>query len=242
MIPKLVFIVPYRDRIQHLTHFNNYMKHVLEDMDPNDYKIFIAHQDDKRSFNRGAIKNIGFLAIKKQYPNDYKDITFVFNDVDTIPYDKNILNYETSNGIIKHFYGFTHALGGIFSIKGEDFEKTNGFPNLWSWGYEDNLMQERVLSAGLKIDRSNFFPLGNQNILHFYDGMGKAVSRKEIKASGLNDNNLHSLYNIKCVINGDWINIKHFDAVYDDSKYKLEQVHINNIQQKLRPIDLNMFR
>ena len=103
MPPKIIFIVPYRHRIQHLTHFRQYMKHILEDV--SDYKMYIAHQDDTRTFNRGAVKNIGFLAMKQLYPNDYKNITFVFNDVDTMPFTKNIINYNTTPGIIKHFYG-----------------------------------------------------------------------------------------------------------------------------------------
>ena len=138
VVPKLAFIVPYRDRKEHLTFFSVYMKHVLSVYDPKDYIVRFVHQKDARPFNRGGMKNIGFLAIKNEYPDDYQNITFVFNDVDTVPYDKNVIQYETRAGIVKHFYGVQFALGGIFSIKGADFEKTNGFPNLWAWGGEDN--------------------------------------------------------------------------------------------------------
>ena len=241
MVPKIVFIVPYRNRIQHLTHFKQYMKYILEDIDTNDYKIFIAHQDDKRSFNRGAVKNIGFLTIKKKYPNDYKNITFVFHDVDTLPFDKNIINYDTTPGIVKHFYGYKTTLGGIFSIKGADFEKTKGFPNFWSWGGEDNEIYKRCLSCELKVDRSTFFPIGHPNFLQLFEGIGRSINRQELKATGVESNNISSLYNIKCVVKDEWINIKGFDAVYDDSKYKLETVAIGNINSKLRPIDLNIF-
>ena len=83
-IPKFVFIVPYRNRPQHKFFFSNYISSIL--IDNSDYEIYFSHQCDARSFNRGGTKNIGFLAIKNKYPNGYKDITFVFNDVDTIPF------------------------------------------------------------------------------------------------------------------------------------------------------------
>ena len=36
--------------------------------------------------------------MKNKYPNDYKNITFVFNDIDTTPVEKNKFNYETQIG------------------------------------------------------------------------------------------------------------------------------------------------
>ena len=71
-IPKIIFIVPYRDRKEHLDHFQSHMKIILEDYEPGSFKFVFAHQCDKRTFNRGAMKNIGFLAVKTMYPNDYK--------------------------------------------------------------------------------------------------------------------------------------------------------------------------
>jgi len=118
-IPKIVFIVPYRNRPQHKYFFTNYMTSILKDSDV-DYEIYISHQCDARSFNRGATKNIGFISVKNKYPEDYKNITFVFNDIDTLPF-ANIFNYETTHGVVKHFYGFNYALGGIVSITGGDW-------------------------------------------------------------------------------------------------------------------------
>jgi hypothetical protein len=175
-VPKIVFIVPYRNRPQHKFFFSNYVTTILSDRD--DYEIYFSHQCDPRSFNRGGTKNIGFLAIKNKYPNDYKNITFVFNDVDTIPF-ANLFDYETVPGIVKHFYGFKYALGGIVSIKGSDFEATNGYPNFWGWGMEDNVLQTRCEKIGLKVDRSQFFPIGNPNILQLFDGVTRIINRKD---------------------------------------------------------------
>jgi hypothetical protein len=219
MSPKIIFIVPYRDRKEHKQFFMKYMEFVMEDYKKDDYEIFFAQQCDSRPFNRGAMKNIGFIAIKNKYPNEYKNITFVFNDVDTLPYTKNLLNYETRTNIIKHFYGYTMALGGIFSIKGSDFEKINGFPNMWGWSMEDNMIQERAINNGIIIDRSNFYPIGSRSILQFVDGIKKNIAKKEI-AGFLNKNynhGLNSIRNLKLNCVNEFININHFNSETDFS-------------------------
>jgi len=153
------------------------MPSVMKDYNDN-YEIYFSHQCDARSFNRGGTKNIGFLAVKAKYPNTYKDITFVFNDIDTLPFT-NIFDYTTTHGTVKHFYGFQYALGGIVSITGLDFEKTNGFPSFWGWGMEDNVLQNRCEKVGLKVDRSQFYPIGSPDILQFFDGVSRLINRKD---------------------------------------------------------------
>tara|TARA_B100001093_G_C26749555_1_gene980470 strand:- start:737 stop:1459 length:723 start_codon:yes stop_codon:yes gene_type:complete len=170
-----------------------YIKYLLEDIPKENYEIFFVHQNDKRPFNRGAMKNIGFLAIKKKYPENYKNFTFVFNDIDTLPCRKNLLQYETKHGTIKHFYGFKFALGGIFSITGADFEKCNGFPNFWGWGLEDNALNRRAIENNILIDRSNFYTIGTFEILQVLDKPMRLINDREssiIKSDeGLNDIN-----------------------------------------------------
>jgi len=229
MSPKLIFIVPYRDRKEHKHFFMKYMEYILEDYKKEDYEIYFSHQFDLRPFNRGAMKNIGFLAMKQKYPNDYKNITFVFNDVDTIPYKKNLLDYYTSDGIVKHYYGYEIALGGIFSIKGKDFERINGFPNMWGWSMEDNMIQERVLKNGLRIDRSNFFKLGARSILQFTDGITKMINKKEI-AGFLNKDYPHGLNSITKLnfeLSNELINVKNFETETDANSQKYEKHDIS---------------
>lgn len=212
-IPKLIFLIPYRNREQHKLHFEIYMKYIMEDYDQNHYKIYFIHQCDNRNFNRGAIKNIGFLAIKNKYPNHYKNITLIFNDIDTLPYKKNLLNYETNIGTIKHFFGFNFALGGIVSITGNDFELIGGYPNLWAWGLEDNTLNYRAKSKNIKIDRSNFFPIFDPNIIHINDGKGKILCKEDAwRFKEKNLDTINDLKNINYDFNNEYINVKNFDT------------------------------
>lgn len=216
MVPKLIFIVGYRDREQQLHFFKRHMQYILEDIHPDEYKILFIHQCDNRSFNRGAMKNIGFIAVRDMYPKDYKTITLVFNDIDTMPYTKNFLNYYTVPGYVKHFYGFTFALGGIVSITGGDFESVNGFPNFWTWGYEDNMLNSRVLKKRLVIDRSRFFPISDKNIIQFHDGYLRNVNRSEIDRYTKNTSEgWSSIHNIK------------YQIVTDDSYKTMSFVNVS---------------
>jgi len=177
IIPKRVFIIPYRDRKEQMYFFQKYSSLILDDI-LKDSEIYFSHQYDNRPFNRGGMKNIGFLAVKSKYPNDYQDINFIFNDIDCISYKK-IFPYETTHGVVAHYYGSIHTLGGIVVIKGSDFEKIDGFPNLWSWSSEDNVLQERCIYHNLIIDRTNFYEIGSPEVLQLFDGMKRLLSKND---------------------------------------------------------------
>jgi len=231
-VPKLIFIVPYRDREEQRKFFSLQMKTILADYSPHEYKIIYSHQADQRGFNRGAMKNLGFIYARSLYPNDYKNITFVFNDVDIMPYTKNFLKYDTTIGKIKHFYGYTFTLGGIVSVKGADFEKMNGFPNYWSWGYEDNALQHRAKLAGIQIDRSQFYPILDKNILQLKDGITRIVNRSQfdnyVNETKYNNNidGINTLSNISMTYhaNTEFLNVTNFSTL-NPEKPELNKVH-----------------
>ena len=64
-IPSIIFIVPYRHRRQHRIFFSNYIEIIMQDYPRKKWEYYFSHQIDDRPFNRGATKNIGFMAIKK---------------------------------------------------------------------------------------------------------------------------------------------------------------------------------
>lgn len=235
--PKIIFIVPYRDREQQLIFFQRHIKYILEDMDKDEYEVLVIHQKDERSFNCGAMKNIGFLIVREKYPDHYKNITLVFNDVDTLPFSKNFIPYETDIGRVKHFYGFKHTLGGIVSITGQDFEQINGFPNFWAWGYEDNMLNDRVKQARMIVDRSTFYPFADKNILHFYDGYLKQVNKQEFDRfeHGTREG-VHSLFKINYNVNNDTgiIDVTSFETGTDENK---RLTHIHDLHKGTRPFN-----
>lgn len=108
------------------------MAYVMEDI--GSYAIYFVHQQDSRDFNRGAMKNIGFLAMRDKYPATYKNTTFVFNDVDTMPFSKNFLNYATQIGIVKHFYGWRYALGASSVSRAKTLNAWADFPTIGRGG------------------------------------------------------------------------------------------------------------
>ena len=234
MVPEFVFIIPYRDRKEHKNFFDIYMNYLLEDYEKDSYEILFVHQTNNLQFNRGGMKNIGFLYLKEKYPKNYKNITLIFNDVDTLPYKKNLLNYKVKDNEIKHFYGFYFALGGILSIKAELFEKLNGFPNYWGWGFEDNVLKTRADENNIIINREQFYKINSPEILQFSDGVKRIIDRnilnkhfnknyKEI--DGLNHlNNLNYTYNH----NTKMLDVSSFTSYYDHNNFNPYKYNVLN--------------
>lgn len=169
MEPNKFFIVPYRDRSHQLEVFINHMTKLMEG---ENYQILFIHQKDTRHFNRGAMKNIGFLYIKEKYPYSYKDKTIIFHDIDVLIAKKENADFNTTKNIVKHNFGFkptknVKALGGIVTIRAGDFEKTNGFLNLWTWGLEDNALLKRCMKEKIAIDYNSFNEIKCEEVIMF---------------------------------------------------------------------------
>ena len=245
--PQTVIIIPYRNRAAQLAAFKILIPHML-DYKKRSYEILYIHQKDTRNFNRGAMKNIGFIYVKDTYPDTYQNITLVFHDIDTIPSRIDLFDYDTVPNVIKHFYGYKYALGGIFAIKACDFEKINGFPNLWAWGYEDNLLKDRWTKANGRVDYSQFRNVFHTDVLCLFHGFDRLRHQRD----GETYHKLNNSSNDKCGIttikdikynkeqlneNMSMINVTAFNTIHPEEKHKIHKdnmINITKLQAKKR--------
>jgi hypothetical protein len=227
----LAFIIPYRDREKDLEFFDNHMKNIVLEGKKEfvDYLLYYIHQNDERPFNRGAMKNIGFLFLKEKYPEKYKSMTIIFNDIDTMPLYKNTIDYNTIQGVVKHHFGYNHCLGGIVSINALDFETINGFPNLWSWGTEDVSLYKRCLKNNYNVDRTHFtflFSIHNNVVADKFivrsSCNNKLYSKIEMDKFSCFNNNINGIIDIKNLNykeENNMIHINNFDTKYPHSNF-----------------------
>lgn len=220
--PEIVIIVPYRNRKE---HYDIFSKKIHELLSPWKSMVLYIHQKDTRSFNRGAMKNIGFLVVRQLFPSTYKSITLVFNDIDSIP--QNIqLNYKTESGIVKHFYGYNFTLGGIVSILAEDFERIGGFPNYWGWGYEDNMLQMRCVDHNLAIDRGQFYPCGSPNIIRLTEPPIRQMNMDDYEEyRKRTDNGWKHIWELQWKQEGEFIHVENFKTSREENVSK--QINYN---------------
>lgn len=150
---RLIIIIPYRDREQHLTMFIPYMETFLAPLSPH---FIVVEQCDSKPFNKGKLLNIGFSLIQ--------DLTscVCFHDVDMLPLDKHHF-YECVDrtthiaGRVEQFgfeLPYPEYLGGVFLTPVSEFRSVNGFPNeYWGYGHEDDEMYARYHMGSIAIDR-----------------------------------------------------------------------------------------
>jgi hypothetical protein len=175
MMKRLAIVVPYRDRQQHLDQFVPHMRAYFarEKLDKAiDYRVLIVEQERGLPFNRGALKNVGFLLAEAQ--SDY----CCFHDIDYLPIwaDYSFAEVPTpivwygaeerpiapgrTNKVAKH--DLEHFFGGALIMPNSIFRAVNGYSNdFWGWGYEDEDIKARFVAAGIATGRrkGTFLPL-----------------------------------------------------------------------------------
>ena len=152
-LAEVAIVVPYRDRPLHLDGLLTRWNLFLES---ENVHIFLAEQNDTAEFNRGRMRNIGFVEAANY--STQNNITFthvVFEDVDTWPRTAKgmeLLLLPPLTGHIFHLYAHLSSLGGAWTVNINDYQNSNGFPNDFvGWGAEDEVMKERMMSLNITI-------------------------------------------------------------------------------------------
>jgi beta-1,4-galactosyltransferase 1 len=149
MYENIIFI-PYREREQHLKYFIENTVPLIQCNLPNT-KVVVIEQNEGKSFNRGAILNIGF----KEYENKSK--YFITHDVDINPSIEVIKNIysDKNNDMYRIKTPHDESLGGIIKVKHNIIFNMNGFPNnIWGWGIEDRALYYRCYIKNIHIEHN----------------------------------------------------------------------------------------
>uniref|UniRef100_A0A1B6D717 Beta-1,4-N-acetylgalactosaminyltransferase n=1 Tax=Clastoptera arizonana TaxID=38151 RepID=A0A1B6D717_9HEMI len=154
---RVAIIIPYRNREVHLYIFLKNIHPMLQRQQI-DYGIFIIEQAGEGPFNRAMLMNIGF----KEASQLRKFDCFIFHDVDLLPEDDRNLytcpeqprHMSVAIDVFGYNLPYNNLFGGVSAMTKSQFEKVNGFSNLfWGWGGEDDDMSSRIRAAGLHISR-----------------------------------------------------------------------------------------
>ena len=148
---KPTFIIPYRNREQHLNAFLPNIKRYLYKVGILNYEIIIVEQAEGKPFNRGKVLNVG----AKLATGDY----LIMHDVDMLPLTVDY-KYSKCAHIASQVRQFKYRMpypdyfGGVTIFDKQLFIDINGYSNeFWGWGAEDDECLLRVKQYGIKPER-----------------------------------------------------------------------------------------
>jgi GT2 family glycosyltransferase len=217
---KLAIIIPYRDRVETLNEMIPKLKDFVSKQVEN-FDIFVIEQNNKNSFNKGILNNLGVL-LNPDY--DY----YCFHDVDLIPEYSDYSYPEKPTHLSSHCSQFNYInipdkiMGGVITFQKQHFIDVNGYPCTYEgWGKEDDCLYLRCEKTNLTPFKHSFgryhsiphqHRLTNpiENELHLKNGK-KFIDEKEGKTNmwddGLNQLNLDR-YEIDIENKKDYTHIK----------------------------------
>lgn len=168
-MPRVFVIIPWSgDRHKQLVR----LLHKLTDV------RVVCVRCDQRPFNRGLVKNAGFLEAD---PDDGD--TVCFHDVDIMPATPTYPACEDAM-TVRHLYGHRHCLGGVLLMQAGLFRRANGFPvDQWAWGGEDRQLQVAVEGCGAAVDRTWFSPRFTGVAFAEMDTDGNPMAHREARAA-----------------------------------------------------------
>ncbi|XP_041466969.1 beta-1,4-galactosyltransferase 5-like isoform X2 [Lytechinus variegatus] len=156
---KVAIVIPYRDRLEHLGILlrNLYQVLTLQNLE---FGIFVSEQANDNVFNRGLLKNIGYMEATNFGSWD----CVIFHDIDQIP--MRATNWYGCDEMPRHLCAYAEELGfkllygsifgGVVGLTAEQMKKSNGYSNVyWGWGAEDDDLRSRLAKVEYKIHRAS---------------------------------------------------------------------------------------
>lgn len=194
----LTIVVPYRDRYEHFCRFVPHIKNCFDRDSINrliSYNLIFVEQEYGMPFNRGALKNIGFMIAMKKNSADY----VCFHDIDYLPIwvdysypdlptslawfgaETRLVDPGHSDTVVYH--NLETFFGGAVLFPIHHFLSVNGYSNdYWGWGYEDGDIQKRLQYKGIQENkRKGTF----EGLLHKNEGfnhLGQSTSIADVNA------------------------------------------------------------
>ncbi|XP_067676419.1 beta-1,4-N-acetylgalactosaminyltransferase bre-4-like [Haliotis asinina] len=157
---RLAIIIPFRDREENLKVLLNNLHRVLQKQQA-EYAIFVVEQETGTPFNRGLIKNIGYVEASALCHFD----CFTFHDVDLVTEsEKNTywcgpraVHHARKLDIWNYRQLQDKLFGGVLTFNETFFSTINGYSNLFfMWGAEDDDLFDRMLAKHLPFEISKY--------------------------------------------------------------------------------------
>ncbi|XP_072180145.1 beta-1,4-galactosyltransferase 5-like [Diadema setosum] len=154
---KVAIVIPFRRRHAHLSVLLRNLIPLLK-LQKLEFRIFVSEQNNDVIFNRGLMKNIGFLEATKFGWWD----CVIFHDIDQIPMRG--ANYYGCDGMPRHLCArpeemaykpaYQLLFGGVVGVTARQMKGSNGYSNFyWGWGGEDDDLLKRLHARGYKPTR-----------------------------------------------------------------------------------------
>jgi len=137
----IVFIFPYRDRIQ---HFKKQTQHLRRITRPDwNVTVFVIHQGDNDSFRRAWLLNIGIYEAMQLFPDDTCVVTHDIDMLASKEVDYGWCEKPTQPCSELKCHGnsvpYNSYSGGVIQASLSHWKKINGYTNeAYGWGGEDD--------------------------------------------------------------------------------------------------------
>lgn len=150
------FIIPYRDRENHLKRFVDHYGGIFQNT-----PIIVVEQQPNTPFNRAKLFNVGFLECGRDYDwAAYHDVDmYVYPDY-THRYDYPEMPTHIATRCEQFDYKqpYEEYSGGVILINKEQMVSSNGFSNLfWGRNAEDDEMRNNLNNNGFVVQHNVCF-------------------------------------------------------------------------------------